>query len=155
MMEDNSAHFFEGTEKLLEVWFSRQDETKGTGDLRTIPRLVSLPSPLFFSSFFCLSPRQVSPPAAGCPPPARARARAACLAPLRHFIQHTSTRFNATNGVWSLYVRPATTKLSPDFSNRMDVRAVDGWRAVFSPQALEAASLRKMATSPCTVARRR
>lgn len=40
-MEDNSAHFFEGTEKLLEVWFSRQDETKGTGDLRTIPRFVS------------------------------------------------------------------------------------------------------------------
>nr|XP_057923091.1 S-adenosylmethionine decarboxylase proenzyme isoform X1 [Doryrhamphus excisus] len=38
MMEDNGAHFFEGTEKLLEVWFSRQDETKGTGDLRTIPR---------------------------------------------------------------------------------------------------------------------
>lgn len=37
-MEDSSAHFFEGTEKLLEVWFSRQDETKGTGDLRTIPR---------------------------------------------------------------------------------------------------------------------
>lgn len=41
MMEDNGAHFFEGTEKLLEVWFSRQDETKGTGDLRTIPRCVS------------------------------------------------------------------------------------------------------------------
>lgn len=40
MMEDNSAHFFEGTEKLLEVWFSRQDEAKGTGDLRTIPRFV-------------------------------------------------------------------------------------------------------------------
>lgn len=40
MMEDNGAHFFEGTEKLLEVWFSRQDETKGTGDLRTIPRFV-------------------------------------------------------------------------------------------------------------------
>ncbi|XP_019740528.1 S-adenosylmethionine decarboxylase proenzyme isoform X2 [Hippocampus comes] len=38
MMEDNGAHFFEGTEKLLELWFSRQDETKGTGDLRTIPR---------------------------------------------------------------------------------------------------------------------
>uniref|UniRef100_A0AAY5K248 adenosylmethionine decarboxylase n=1 Tax=Esox lucius TaxID=8010 RepID=A0AAY5K248_ESOLU len=37
-MEENGAHFFEGTEKLLEVWFSRQDETKGTGDLRTIPR---------------------------------------------------------------------------------------------------------------------
>lgn len=105
--------------------------------------------------FICLSPRQVSLPAAGCPPPARARGRAACLAPLRHFIQHTSTRFNATNCVWSLYVPPATTKLSPDFSNRMDLRSVDGWRAVFSPQALEAASLQKMATSPCTVARRR
>lgn len=39
-MEENGAHFFEGTEKLLEVWFSRQDETKGTGDLRTIPRCV-------------------------------------------------------------------------------------------------------------------
>uniref|UniRef100_UPI003AADD5E5 S-adenosylmethionine decarboxylase proenzyme isoform X3 n=1 Tax=Centroberyx gerrardi TaxID=166262 RepID=UPI003AADD5E5 len=39
-MEENSAHFFEGTEKLLEVWFSRQDETKGTGDLRTIPRYL-------------------------------------------------------------------------------------------------------------------
>ncbi|RXM95042.1 S-adenosylmethionine decarboxylase proenzyme [Acipenser ruthenus] len=37
-MEENGAHFFEGTEKLLEVWFSRQDETKGTGDLREIPR---------------------------------------------------------------------------------------------------------------------
>ncbi|KTG39361.1 hypothetical protein cypCar_00022902 [Cyprinus carpio] len=37
-MEDSSAHFFEGTEKLLEVWFSREDEGKGTGDLRTIPR---------------------------------------------------------------------------------------------------------------------
>uniref|UniRef100_A0A4W4E756 Uncharacterized protein n=1 Tax=Electrophorus electricus TaxID=8005 RepID=A0A4W4E756_ELEEL len=37
-MEENGAHFFEGTEKLLEVWFSRQDETKGTEDLRTIPR---------------------------------------------------------------------------------------------------------------------
>lgn len=37
-MEENGAHFFEGTEKLLEVWFSRQDETKGTGDLRDIPR---------------------------------------------------------------------------------------------------------------------
>uniref|UniRef100_A0AAZ3PG13 adenosylmethionine decarboxylase n=2 Tax=Oncorhynchus TaxID=8016 RepID=A0AAZ3PG13_ONCTS len=37
-MEANGAHFFEGTEKLLEVWFSRQDEIKGTGDLRTIPR---------------------------------------------------------------------------------------------------------------------
>lgn len=40
MMKDNSAHFFEGTEKLLEVWFSQQDEKKGTGDLRTIPRFV-------------------------------------------------------------------------------------------------------------------
>ncbi|XP_062896824.1 S-adenosylmethionine decarboxylase proenzyme isoform X1 [Mobula hypostoma] len=35
---ENGAHFFEGTEKLLEVWFSRQDQCKGSGDLRTIPR---------------------------------------------------------------------------------------------------------------------
>ena len=40
-MEENGAHFFEGTEKLLEVWFTRQDEAKGTGDLRTIPRWVT------------------------------------------------------------------------------------------------------------------
>lgn len=40
-MEESSAHFFEGTEKLLEVWFSREDEGKGTGDLRTIPRWVT------------------------------------------------------------------------------------------------------------------
>uniref|UniRef100_A0A8C0CJL9 adenosylmethionine decarboxylase n=1 Tax=Balaenoptera musculus TaxID=9771 RepID=A0A8C0CJL9_BALMU len=35
-----AAHFFEGTEKLLEVWFSRQqpDSNQGSGDLRTIPR---------------------------------------------------------------------------------------------------------------------
>lgn len=46
-MEDNGAHFFEGTEKLLEVWFSRQDETKGTADLRTIPRFESHRCPGF------------------------------------------------------------------------------------------------------------
>lgn len=38
-----AAHFFEGTEKLLEVWFSRQQAdaagaSQGSGDLRTIPR---------------------------------------------------------------------------------------------------------------------
>ncbi|EPQ16907.1 S-adenosylmethionine decarboxylase proenzyme 2 [Myotis brandtii] len=35
-----AAHFFEGTEKLLEVWFSKQqaDASQGSGDLRTIPR---------------------------------------------------------------------------------------------------------------------
>uniref|UniRef100_A0A2K5DD12 adenosylmethionine decarboxylase n=1 Tax=Aotus nancymaae TaxID=37293 RepID=A0A2K5DD12_AOTNA len=35
-----AAHFFEGTEKLLEVWFSRQqpDANQGSGDLHTIPR---------------------------------------------------------------------------------------------------------------------
>ncbi|KAB0367968.1 hypothetical protein FD755_021292 [Muntiacus reevesi] len=34
-----AAHFFEGTEKLLEVSFSRQqpDANQGSGDLRTIP----------------------------------------------------------------------------------------------------------------------
>uniref|UniRef100_A0A4W2GUH6 adenosylmethionine decarboxylase n=1 Tax=Bos indicus x Bos taurus TaxID=30522 RepID=A0A4W2GUH6_BOBOX len=37
-----AAHFFEGTEKLLEVWFSRQqpDANQGSGDLRTIPSHV-------------------------------------------------------------------------------------------------------------------
>ena len=37
-----AAHFFEVTEKLLEVWFSRQqpDANQGSGDLRTIPRWV-------------------------------------------------------------------------------------------------------------------
>ena len=35
-----AAHFFQGTEKLLEVWFSRQqpDANQGSGDLGTIPR---------------------------------------------------------------------------------------------------------------------
>ncbi|XP_012369069.1 S-adenosylmethionine decarboxylase proenzyme-like [Octodon degus] len=35
-----AAHFFEGTEKLPEVWFSLQqpDANQGSGDLRTIPR---------------------------------------------------------------------------------------------------------------------
>ncbi|XP_053442510.1 S-adenosylmethionine decarboxylase proenzyme-like [Nycticebus coucang] len=34
-----AAHFFEGTEKLLEVWFSRQqpEANQGSGDLHTIP----------------------------------------------------------------------------------------------------------------------
>lgn len=45
-MEESSAHFFEGTEKLLEVWFSRQDEAKGTGDLRTIPRWANVSEPM-------------------------------------------------------------------------------------------------------------
>uniref|UniRef100_A0A8C5XDI3 Adenosylmethionine decarboxylase n=1 Tax=Microcebus murinus TaxID=30608 RepID=A0A8C5XDI3_MICMU len=35
-----AAHFYEGTEKLLEVWFSRQqpDTNQGSGDLCTVPR---------------------------------------------------------------------------------------------------------------------
>lgn len=44
-MKESGAHFFEGTEKLLEVWFARQQpaqqephQSKGSGDLRTIPR---------------------------------------------------------------------------------------------------------------------
>ncbi|KAM8905825.1 S-adenosylmethionine decarboxylase proenzyme-like [Lycaon pictus] len=34
-----AAHFFEGTEKLLEIWFSRQQPAtdQGAGDLRTVP----------------------------------------------------------------------------------------------------------------------
>ncbi|KAM9382836.1 S-adenosylmethionine decarboxylase proenzyme isoform X1 [Gavia stellata] len=46
-MKENGAHFFEGTEKLLEVWFARQQpaqqephQSKGSGDLRTIPRYL-------------------------------------------------------------------------------------------------------------------
>ena len=43
--------FFEGTEKLLEVWFTSSDEDETTnnnnGDLRIIPRLV------FFPGVFC------------------------------------------------------------------------------------------------------
>ncbi|XP_012657943.1 S-adenosylmethionine decarboxylase proenzyme-like [Otolemur garnettii] len=37
-----AAHFFEGTEKLLEVWFSLQqpDANQGSGDLRTILRYL-------------------------------------------------------------------------------------------------------------------
>lgn len=50
-MEENGAHFFEGTEKLLEVWFSRQDDNKGTGDLRSIPRLVTKMSVAAICSF--------------------------------------------------------------------------------------------------------
>ncbi|NXP68495.1 DCAM decarboxylase, partial [Chloropsis cyanopogon] len=45
-MKESGAHFFEGTEKLLEVWFARQQpaqqephQSKGSGDLRTIPRI--------------------------------------------------------------------------------------------------------------------
>uniref|UniRef100_A0A8C5KT50 adenosylmethionine decarboxylase n=1 Tax=Jaculus jaculus TaxID=51337 RepID=A0A8C5KT50_JACJA len=37
-----AAHFFEGTEKLLEIWFSRQqpDANQGSGDLHTIPSVT-------------------------------------------------------------------------------------------------------------------
>lgn len=74
MMEDNGAHFFEGTEKLLEVWFSRQDETKGTGDLRTIPRFVS------FERLRCrIRPRQHMETLTETP--------ATCLASLPQFIR--------------------------------------------------------------------
>uniref|UniRef100_A0ACB8GCW3 Uncharacterized protein n=1 Tax=Sphaerodactylus townsendi TaxID=933632 RepID=A0ACB8GCW3_9SAUR len=58
MMEENGAHFFEGTEKLLEVWFARQQpsqqephQSKGSGDLRTIPSDVNLPRKFEFESF--------------------------------------------------------------------------------------------------------
>ncbi|XP_069090707.1 S-adenosylmethionine decarboxylase proenzyme isoform X1 [Pleurodeles waltl] len=37
-MEENGAHFFEGTEKLLELWFCQRGPSQGSGDLRTIPR---------------------------------------------------------------------------------------------------------------------
>ena len=34
--------FFEGVEKLLEIWFSQSAEALGSGDARDITRLVSL-----------------------------------------------------------------------------------------------------------------
>ena len=33
----NTASFFEGVEKLLEVWFTREDGDINCGDLRKIP----------------------------------------------------------------------------------------------------------------------
>ena len=35
--------FFEGAEKLLEVWFTNTDGPSDNGDLRKIPRLVGYP----------------------------------------------------------------------------------------------------------------
>lgn len=36
MEESNNSHFFEGTEKLLEVWFSSSNN--GNADLRAVSR---------------------------------------------------------------------------------------------------------------------
>lgn len=36
----DSEQFFEGVEKLLEIWFTAGDGTAKTADLRKIPRLV-------------------------------------------------------------------------------------------------------------------
>uniref|UniRef100_A0A0N7ZDG2 Uncharacterized protein n=1 Tax=Scylla olivacea TaxID=85551 RepID=A0A0N7ZDG2_SCYOL len=38
MIGDNNTHFFEGVEKLLEVWFTRKDGMTSNCDLRKIPR---------------------------------------------------------------------------------------------------------------------
>ena len=37
---ETSAHFFEGVEKNLEVWFTKSDGDTSEADLRKIPRLV-------------------------------------------------------------------------------------------------------------------
>lgn len=36
--DEIESNFFEGTEKLLEVWFTRKDGNVGDCDLRDIPR---------------------------------------------------------------------------------------------------------------------
>lgn len=38
MIVDNNTHFFEGVEKLLEVWFTRKDGMTSNCDLRKVPR---------------------------------------------------------------------------------------------------------------------
>lgn len=39
LIENNySVDFFEGTEKLLEVWFAKEDDVNSDCDLRKIPR---------------------------------------------------------------------------------------------------------------------
>lgn len=39
--EDHQEHYFEGVEKLLEVWFTRKDGAIHHCDLRKVPRLAS------------------------------------------------------------------------------------------------------------------
>ncbi|CAD7670693.1 unnamed protein product [Nyctereutes procyonoides] len=58
-----AAHFFEGTEKLLEVWFSRQqpDADQGAGDLRTQEAYALSESSMFISKrHFILKTRGTS-----------------------------------------------------------------------------------------------
>ena len=43
--------FFEGTEKLLEIWFSSSDDEKHDGNLKTILRLVYCDN---FAASLCL-----------------------------------------------------------------------------------------------------
>ena len=38
MISNENDHFFEGVEKLLEVWFTRKDGMTNNCDLRKIPR---------------------------------------------------------------------------------------------------------------------
>lgn len=41
-MTDGGVQFFEGVEKLLEIWFACDDpKSEDSGDLRNIPRLVA------------------------------------------------------------------------------------------------------------------
>lgn len=39
--KEDQEHYFEGVEKLLEVWFTRKDGAIHHCDLRKVPRLVS------------------------------------------------------------------------------------------------------------------
>lgn len=41
--DHHQEHYFEGVEKLLEVWFTRKDGAVHHCDLRKVPRFVLLP----------------------------------------------------------------------------------------------------------------
>ena len=42
----NDSHYFEGVEKLLEVWFTCKDDAVHSSDLRKVPRLVAFIDPI-------------------------------------------------------------------------------------------------------------
>jgi len=45
----NDSHYFEGVEKLLEVWFTCKDGAVHNSDLRKVPRLVAFIDPICLS----------------------------------------------------------------------------------------------------------
>ena len=49
----NDSHYFEGVEKLLEVWFTCKDGAVHNSDLRKVPRLVAFIEPICLSFSVC------------------------------------------------------------------------------------------------------